>query len=83
MGSLVDILKFSGEISLKDLFRRASDSPHDLVLELKNLRDKGMVEINGPLQDALLEALEPHRSSEAAKTTVELSRRGLRAIMPG
>jgi hypothetical protein len=82
MASLIDILKFAGQISLADLSRRASNDPAELAKELQNLQRDGMIDIQGPLTDSLDEAFTPHRLADAAKTTVQLSNRAYRYMLP-
>jgi hypothetical protein len=82
MASVIDILKFAGQISLADLSKRASNDPAELAKELQGLQRDGMIDIQGPLTDSLDEAFTPHRLADAAKTTVEPSYRGYRYILP-
>jgi len=70
MSDLVDILKLSGPLSLKTLNVRAPGSSESLVEELKNLRQKGIVEIAGPLADAL--HVDHLTTEDAGLTTVQL-----------
>ena len=82
MASVIDILKFAGQISLADLSKRASNDPAELAKELEDLQREGMIDVQGPLNHLLREAFTPHRLPDAAKTTVELSYRGYRHILP-
>lgn len=70
MSDLVDILKVSGPLSLMTLTKRTPGTPASLVEELKNLHKKGIVEITGPLADAL--PVDRLMTEEARHTTVQL-----------
>ena len=81
MSNLIDILKFSGPISLPDLSDRVSEPPRQLAAELEKLEKEGLVDIKGPLGGAIGQAFAADREAETAETFVELSGRGLKSIM--
>lgn len=81
MSSVVDILKYSGPISLADLRDRISLPPAELTGELLRLSEAGLINIVGPLGNQVEQALAPEHMEEATQTLVELSGRGLRGLM--
>ena len=81
MSNVIEILKYSGPISLTDLSDRISSPPRELVVELKGLEKEGLVEIKGPLGASVDQAFTPDNEEATALTTVELSGRGLKFIM--
>jgi hypothetical protein len=81
MSNVIEILKFSGPISLSDLRYRVSEPPEQLAAELEALGREGLVEIRGPLGNIVGEAFNPENEAGTTETFVELSNRGLRSVM--
>ena len=81
MSSLIDVLKYSGPISLPDLRVRVSAEPRVLVMHLTAREAEGFVKFRGPLSDLIDRAFTVGTEEEAALATVELSSRGLKSVM--
>lgn len=81
ISNVIEVLKYSGPISLAELSDRVSSSPQELRSELRALQQDGLIDITGPLRKLAEEEVTPAPAAAAAETIIELSFRGLRKEM--
>ena len=77
MANWMDVLQSSGPISLNELNMRSSETPEELVRQVENLRQKGIVIVTGPKKDKL-SSLSSEEVAQSSDTVVELSWSGMK-----